>query len=116
MNAHDDAVARLAAQLAHVEATIADLTEAADNLKAELLASLAPGDVVAVGGKPAYRVSPGRRTFNAATAAKVLPAELVEACTVPKLDQGKVRAAVTPIVWDLCCTEGKPFVAKVASR
>ena len=101
-----------AKQLATIQATIEQLASKADELKAIILAAVQPGETVSVNGHPIYKVSPGRRTFKEAKAREQLPAAILEAATVTKIDAAAVKR-LSPALWEACCESGAPFLTAV---
>lgn len=104
----------LVARLVDLEARRADIDETITQLKAAIIAEHQPGDNIMFGGEPMYKVTQ-RRTFDTKTAATTLPAEVIEAATVSKID-GTVVKRISPALWETCCTLSEPFLTKATGR
>ena len=110
MNSTDALVARLV----DLEARRADIDDTIAQLKAAIIAEHGVGDPVLFHGEPMYKVAQ-RRTFDAKTAADTLPAEVIEAATVSKIDGAAVKR-ISPALWETCCTLSEPFLTKATGR
>lgn len=100
----------LIAQLVDLEARRAHLDDTINAIKAQLLANRQPGDTLTLNGEPLYKVTQ-RRTFSEKAAADTLPAEVVEAATVTKIDGAAVKR-ISPALWETCCTLSEPYLSK----
>lgn len=101
------------ARLAHLEAQAHDLAEEIRRLRFAIVAATPPGTVLEVDGQPRYRVAPGKRTFAEALAREVLNPDTLAAASVLKVDSAKVKAIAGQVTWELCCTQGDPFLTTV---
>lgn len=102
-----------AKELVELEERHAEIGLRIKHLRQALVDAVEVGGIVAVGDMPLYKVNPGRRTFKEDLARERLPAEVLDACTVAKIDGAKVKH-LSPAVWESCCTQGEAFLAKVS--
>lgn len=97
-------------RLAQLQAYIKDATSEADSIKARLRADYADNHGTHDVGT--YRLSVTTSTrFSEDKARAALPADLIEACTVSKLDATLVKKSVAPLVYEALCDESTPRVA-----
>lgn len=101
-----DVVNRLAA----VNADIAQLTEAANDLKGRLRQLLPePGTYTAEGAK-VVTLAPNRR-FDPVQAQRGLPGPLLDAIRVTKIDAATAKQVLPPALYELCMVDvGDPVV------
>lgn len=92
-----------------------DIDHEISQCDALLIEAVAVGDTITVGDTPAFRVQ-RKRSFSVDVAKRVVPAQLLQAATVPTLDVKALRALMPPALTDRCMVEGKAFVGKLASR
>ena len=109
----DTNVAGIAARLVDLEHRKAMLDEQIVDLKAQLLDAVEVGSAVSVGDRVVYRVSPGRKTFSEKKARAALPAELIDAATVEKVDGTRLKKLVPEVLWESCCNVGEPYLKAV---
>lgn len=95
-------VERDVTRLADLQALIAEATSEADSIKHRLRQHYAgdPGTHEVAGHR--LSVTPATR-FDETLARDVLPAEVIDAATVAKLDSAAVKRMVAPTVYALCC-------------
>lgn len=104
----DTDTARIVSELAELQAKIADLTEKAETLKAELR-SLPPGDHE-IDGRAAVRIVPNRR-FDPTKGVELVPESLRGECYSTVVDAAKVKKFLAPAVLEAAMVEtGKPKV------
>lgn len=104
----DIGTARIVASLADLNAQIADLTERAEVLKAELR-NLPPADYD-IDGRPALRIAPTRR-FDPAKGLELVPEPLRANCYSEVVDAAKVRSYLAPALVEMAMVDaGKPKV------
>jgi len=108
-------VAATARRLAALEAEAATIAEEVERLRGLLLDAVETGGTIEVDGQPRWRVTV-RKTFDPALALGLLTAEQQQLCTVPRLDPAAVKRILPPAVYELCCKESAPHMAKVAAR
>ena len=102
-----------AARLAALEGQAADLNDEIRRLRAAIVEASEPGTIIEVAGQPRWKVAPGKRTFDEATARTVLNADTIAAASITKVDSAKVKAVAGEVIWSLCCKQGTPFLAAV---
>lgn len=102
-----------AARLAALEDRKADIDAEIAALRSALLSAAPEGSTITVQGHPRWRVSPGRRVFSEKLARDVLPAGVLDAATVTKVDAAAVKRLLAPALWEACCTVGQPFLTAV---
>lgn len=93
----DTDLTRIVTALAETQATIADLTAHAEELKTELR-QLPIGDHD-VNGRPAVRIIANRR-FDAAGAASMLDPDIRQTCLTVTFDAAKVKSHLSPVQVD----------------
>lgn len=98
-----DQLAPLAAALADVLARKSDLEAVERDLKARIR-TLVPGPDTYAAGEATLTISPNRR-FDANTAMKVLPPNLLDLCLVSKVDSTAAKKVLPPALYDQCMTE-----------
>lgn len=99
-----------ARRLIDAEARRAELDETIAGLRADLVNAVEAGGTVTIDGRPAYIVARGNLRLNKTRAASVLPANVVEAATVPTLDAKKLKALLPPTLWESVCDRGEPYL------
>lgn len=98
-----DRLAPIAAELAAIAADKADLEEREKHLKAQIR-DIVPGPDKYAAGDLTITVSPNRR-FDAKTAEKVLPPELLDLCRVAKVDSAAAREHLPPALYAQCMAD-----------
>ena len=97
-------------RLADLQGRIKDMTAEADSIKARLRDDYRDDPGVHDLGAHKVTVTATSR-FSEDQARAVLPAELVDLCTVPALSGAKVKQLVPPAMYAACCTPTEPRVA-----
>lgn len=106
-----DELATRARRLLALTAQQEEMQAAIDDEKAAILALTSVGDRIEVDGQPAFRIQQ-RRTFDLETAKRVVPAQLIQAATVPTVDAKALKSLLPPAVLDKCMVDGRVSVVK----
>lgn len=97
-------------RLADLQGRIKEMTSEADSIKARLRDDYRDDPGTKDIGNHKLSITPTTR-FSEDQARLVLPAELVDLCTVPTLSSAKVKQLVAPAMYAACCAAGEPRVA-----
>lgn len=112
-------IAVLAAQRAALLADIEDAKHEIAKIDAQLLDAIEVGGAVCINDEPVYRIQQ-KKPFDVEKASKVLPAELVAACTetvtTEVVNKERLEAMATAMgLRSQCLKPGNPYVAKAKS-
>ena len=91
------------------------IAEKIAQIDALLVDAIEVGGSIDLDGYPVLRVQQ-KRTFSPDLARDLVPADLIEAATVPTLDAKKLQTLLPPSVREACMMPGKTFVAAVKQR
>lgn len=97
-------------RLAYLQTLIKDATTEADSIKARLRDDYATNPGTHEVGTYRLSVTTSLR-FSEDKARAALPADLIDACTVAKLDGALVKKVVAPLVYEALCDASTPRVA-----
>lgn len=81
-------------------------------IDAQITDAIEVGGVAAIDDQPIYRVAQ-RRTFSMDLAEKVVPPEIIEAATVPKVDEKTLKSLLPPALVDACMKPGAIYLTPV---
>ncbi len=109
MNDDIEVLARRRLALAEQKETIEQAIAAVD---ARLIDAVEVGGHIDIDDQAVFKVSQRRGNFDAAKAREVVPAELIEAATVPTLDAKALQKLLPPALVDACRKPGSIFVSK----
>ena len=91
------------------------IAEKIAQIDALLVDAIEVGGSIDLDGHPVLRVQQ-KRTFSPDLARDLVPADLIEAATVPTLDAKKLQTLLPPAVREACMQPGRTFVAAVKQR
>ena len=117
MTAHNLEV--LARQRLALKAQAEDIAARIAEIDAQIVDAVEVGGRVVIDGQPVFRVQQ-RAPFDVDTARRVLPADVIAACTQTvteeRVDRRRLEALATGLgVRDRCLKPGRPFVEGVRS-
>jgi hypothetical protein len=96
-------------RLRQVQANLTRLQEEADLLKGQLRDQAGVGTHT-VAGKTVFTIRPNRR-FDAGLAERLLTPEFQQLCTITKIDAATAKRVLPPAMYDACSAEvGEPVI------